>query len=141
MPGLADDLLTFHGPLLSMVQAASGMFIAVLVTKRIASRLGVASKERVRWWLLVAVAVLVAVPMVMLGRVGFHLGWPGWVYYTITLPLAMIVPKVAFGFRWLEWAVYVVVATATGATTHVVFSLFIGYGNYMPFWRINPLWK
>ncbi|UCG88704.1 MAG: hypothetical protein JSW71_09275 [Gemmatimonadota bacterium] len=140
MPDLADDLLTFHGPLLSIVQAALGMFVAVLVAKRIGSRLGVASDKRVNKWLLIAVAVLVAVPMVMLGRVGLHAGWPSWLYYPITLPLALLVPKYAFGLRWPEWAIYVAVAVATGAATHVLFSLLVGYGNYMPFWRIDPLW-
>ena len=141
MTGLARDLLTFDGPLLSIVQAALGMVIALLVAKRIASRLGVASRRRVSGWLLIAVAVLVAVPLVMLGRIGFHVGWPGWIYYPITLPLALLVPKYAFGLRWPEWVIYVVAAIATGAATHVLFSLFVGYGNYMPFWRIEPLWR
>ncbi len=141
MPGPVEDLLTFHGPLLSIVQAALGMCVAVLVAKRIGSRLGLASNRRVSWRLLVAVAVLVAVPMVMLGRIGFHVGCSSWVYYPITLPLALVVPKYAFGLRWPEWGIYVVVAMATGAATHVLFSLLVGYGNYMPFWRIEPLWR
>jgi len=141
MPGLAEDLLSFHGPLLSIVQAALGMCIAVAVAKRIGTRLGVASRDPVRWWLLAAVAVLVAVPMVMLGRIGFHLGWPSWVYYPIALLVALLVPKYAFALRWAEWVIYVAVATATGAATHVLFSLVVGYGNYMPFWRIDPVWR
>lgn len=141
MPGLASDLLTFDGPLLSILQAALGMVVSVVVAKRTASRLRVASKRRVSWWLLIAVAVLVAVPLVMLGRIGYHMGWPSWIYYPITLPLALLVPKYAFGLSWPEWAIYVVVAAAASATTHVLFSLFVGYGNYMPFWRIDPIWR
>lgn len=141
MPGLIEDLLTFHGPLLSIVQAALGMFIAVLVAKIIGTRLGVASDRQVSKRLLIVVSVLVAVPMVLLGRLGFHVGWPGWLYYLITLPLALLVPKYAFGLRWPEWVIYVAAGMATGAATHVLFSLLIGYGNYMPFWPIDPLWR
>lgn len=141
MSGLADDLLTFDGPLLSIVQATLGMFLAVLLAKRISSRLGVGSGGELHSHALLGVALLVAVPMVMLGRIGYHVGWPSWIYYPITLPLALLVPKYAFGLRWLEWGIYVVVATVTGAATHVVFSLFLGYGNYMPFWRIAPVWN
>jgi hypothetical protein len=139
--GLADDLLTFEGPLLSIVQATLGMFIAVLLAKRISAWLGVNSRAAPRSYALLGVALLVAVPMVMLGRVGYHFGWPSWVYYPITLPVALLVPKYAFRLRWVEWGIYVVLATVTGAATHVVFSLFLGYGNYMPFWRIDPVWR
>ena len=141
MPGLADDLLTFEGPLLSVVQATLGMFIAVLLAKRIGAWLGVRSKAEPRRSALLGVALLVGFPMVMLGRIGYHMEWPSWIYYPITLPLALLVPTYAFKLRWVEWGIYVVVATATGAATHVVFSLFLGYGNYMPFWRIDPVWS
>ena len=66
------------------------------------------------------------------------LPWP--VYYGVPAAATLALPPLAFRMQRSEFAWYVLLAFASSPAIHAVFSFFVGWHEYMPFWPIPSLW-
>ena len=83
--------------------------------------------------------VVVVVGMVF-AKFGANAGLPWPVYYGVPAATTLALPPLVLRMRSSEFAVYVVLAFASSPLIHAVFSFFVGWHEYMPFWRIPSLW-
>ncbi len=109
------------------------VFFAILsfVTRKRATRPSVVA--------VLAVATLVVVGGMVLAKFGQNTGWPWWVYYTVPAAVTLVVPPVAFRFSASELWQYLALATLSSPVVHVLFSLLLGWHDYMPFIHVPSL--
>jgi hypothetical protein len=86
-------------------------------------------------WSMLAVAIIV-VPVGMLLARYSHLfipTLPGMVYYGVPALITFCLPPLWFRMSRREIAQFIPLAILIGPAIHVVFSLFLGWHDYMPF--------
>lgn len=140
LQGYFQDLWTFKGPLLSVLQAFIGTCFALYMTKYLANRFDISKQRTINHLLVFIWAFFSSVILVLLGKAGLHLNLPPYMYYPIPVAIALLIPKFLFNLSWKEEGIYVLIGTVTGLATHLLFSLFAGYNNYLPFWKIDAVW-
>ena len=89
---------------------------------------------------LAAVAFVVVVLGMIFAKWGanFGLGWI--VYYGAPAAVTLFMPPIAFRMGGREVLEYVLMASANAPIIHVVFSVFLGWHEYMPFIPIPSIW-
>ena len=109
------------------------VFFAILrfVTRRRATRPSVGA--------LMAVAALVVVGGMVFAKFGQNTGWPWWIYYTVPAVVTLAVPPIAFRFAANELWLYLVLAALSSPSIHVLFSLLLGWHDYLPFIQVPSL--
>ncbi len=85
---------------------------------------------RLRLWL---VALTVGPGGMLVAKYGTTVGAPWWLYYTIPMLLTVALPMFAFRMTRREAAVYLVLAFLSAPAIHVMFSVTLGWREYMPF--------
>jgi H+/Cl- antiporter ClcA len=132
-----ENILTFNGPILSMVQAAIGMFVSIIIVKSVSVKINRGSKYKINLVLLIIVSIIIGIITVLGGALGLFMDLPPYIYYPIPLLISLVMPKIIFKLNWFEFILYILIGILVGLISHVLFSLFIGYNNYMPFWKIK----
>ena len=89
--------------------------------------------------ILVLVAAAVVVGGMVFARFGQNAGWPWWVYYTVPAMATLLAPPVVLRFSGRELWQYLVLAALSSPVIHVLFSLLLGWHEYMPFMRVPSL--
>ncbi len=135
-----ENFFSFHGPVLSMVQASIGMYLSIMMTKYIGRKSGYGSNKKINQALLIVTSIGIGVGTVLIGKLGYYIDLPPYLYYPIPLVIGLFLPKLIFKLIWKEFGTYVAIGIVLGFISHVLFSLFLGYNNYMPFWKINRIW-
>jgi len=135
-----ENFFSFNGPVLSMVQASIGMYLSVMLTKYISRKSGYSSKKKINQVLLIVTSIGIGITTVLIGKLGLYTGLPPYLYYPVPLVISLFLPKLIFKLNWKEFGTYVAIGIVLGFISHVLFSLFLGYNNYMPFWKINRIW-
>lgn len=85
------------------------------------------------------VAAIVVVGGMLFAKFGQNAGWPWWIYYTVPALVTLVLPPLAFRFTAQELWKYLVLAFLSSPVIHVLFSLFLGWHNYMPFVYVPSL--
>lgn len=81
-------------------------------------------------------AALVVGPLGMvIAKGGAGLGAPWWLYYSVPFLLTVAFPPIVLRMTLRETAFYLVLAALSAPAIHVVFSLTLGWREYMPFLR------
>jgi hypothetical protein len=86
-----------------------------------------------------AVAGIVVVGGMLFAKFGNNAGFPWWIYYTVPALATLIVPPASFGFSRKELTHYLVLAFLSSPVIHVLFSLLLGWHEYMPFIPVPSL--
>ena len=98
---------------------------------------------RAEFWARQPVIALLAGVVVVLGMVfgkyGAMLGLPWWLYYPIPMLLTVLLPPVVLGLDRRRTAVYLALSFLSAPFIHALFSFFLGWTEYMPFWKIPAL--
>ncbi len=76
---------------------------------------------------------VVVVGGMMMAKFGNNVGLPWWIYYPVPLLLTLIAPPVALKMSVRETLVYVVLALLSSPAIHLLFSLFLGWHEFLPF--------
>jgi hypothetical protein len=115
------------------VAVSPAVFVAMLrfVTRRRAVRPSTAVVS--------VVAAVVVVGGMVFAKYGNNVGLPWWVYYTAPALATLLVPPAAFRLRGSELGQYLVLAFLSSPAIHVVFSLVLGWHEYMPFIPVPSL--
>jgi hypothetical protein len=75
----------------------------------------------------------------LLAKAGTALSLPVWIYYGIPATITLVLPPLILRIRGPQLLVYLVGAFAMAPTIHVVFSLALGWHEYLPFWYIGAI--
>lgn len=92
-------------------------------------------------WLVGLVSFVVVVVGMGFAKFGATAGFPWPVYYGLPAAVTLFFPPLMFRMRRLEFLWYVLLALASSPAIHLVFSLFAGWHEYMPFWYIPSIWE
>ncbi|ADV66048.1 hypothetical protein Deima_0388 [Deinococcus maricopensis DSM 21211] len=87
-----------------------------------------------------SLAFIVVIVGMYFARFGANAGMPWPIYYGVPAATTLLLPPLVLRMRFSEFARYVVLAFASSPVIHAVFSLFVGWHEYMPFWNIPSLW-
>ena len=85
------------------------------------------------------VAAVVVVGGMLFAKAGAGLGLPVAIYYGVPALLTWLLPPIAFSMRGREIAIYLPLALLMAPIIHVLFSLFLGWHEYMPFLPVPSL--
>lgn len=85
------------------------------------------------------VSVVVVVVGMLFARFAATSGLPPTVYYGVPAAVTIFLPPVVFGMRRGELARYALAAMVMSPAIHVLFSLFLGWKEYLPFWQVPSL--
>lgn len=125
--------MSFHSHFLAFVLVS---FVAFLGVLRISLR---RRSNRPKWSHVLIVAAIVVAGGMLFARWGATSGLPWWVYYTVPALVTLLLPPLAFRMEWNETVEYLVLASLMPPAIHVVFSLLLGWKEYMPFLPIPSL--
>ena len=88
-----------------------------------------------------AVAFVVVVVGMCFAKFGANSGLPVYVYYGVPAAVTLLLPPLAFRMSARELLLYIVLAFLSSPAIHFVFSFFIGWHEYLPFWNIPSVWQ
>ena len=77
----------------------------------------------------------------MFAKFGQNGGLPWWIYYTAPMLVTVLVPPIVFRMNPRETLTYLGLAFLSTPLIHAVFSLFLGWKDYMPFINIPAMWE
>lgn len=89
---------------------------------------------------IITLSVLVVVAGMLLGKFGANWGLPWWIYYPVPMLLTLILPPLILKFDARQSLIYILLSFLSAPFIHIFFSFFMGWGEYLPFWKI-PYWK
>jgi hypothetical protein len=122
----------WHFPV--MIVASLGLYIVLL-----RCILGKAVFGR-RLSSVVVVSSFVVVGGMLFGKYGATvLQLPWWVYYPVPALLTILLPPVVFRMNVRRTVLYLVLSAVSAPVIHSLFSLFLGWDEYMPFLRVPSL--
>ncbi|NND15475.1 MAG: hypothetical protein HKN89_04045 [Eudoraea sp.] len=79
---------------------------------------------------------LVVIGGMLLGKYGAQIGLKWWIYYPVPLLLTVIVPPLFLKMNSKKTITYLFLSFLLAPVIHALFSFFLGWNEYMPFWRI-----
>ena len=85
--------------------------------------------------------LIVIVGGMVFAKFGQNTGWPWWIYYTIPMLLTVLLPPLYFKMSRRELPEYLLLSFLSAPLLHLLFSLFIGWKDYMPFLEVPSLWE
>ena len=84
-------------------------------------------------------ALIVVVFGMLFGKYGATAGLPWWVYYPIPMLVTVLLPPLVLKLNARTTVVYLVLSLLSAPFIHLLFSFFLGWTEYMPFWKIPSL--
>ena len=85
------------------------------------------------------VSLIVVVAGMVFGKYGATGGLPWWIYYPVPALVTVFLPPLVFKLSVKRTILYLVLAALSAPLIHVLFSFFLGWGEYMPFLPIPSL--
>ena len=118
-------------PVFILVSLVAFLAILRFVTRRRAARLSAT--------VLLGIASVIVVGGMVFAKLGQNLGWHWSIYYTVPALATLVVPPVALRFSVTELWQYLALAALSSPVIHVLFSLLLGWHDYMPFVHVPSL--
>jgi len=87
--------------------------------------------------LVVVLAVIVVLVGMLFGKYGAHWGLKWWIYYPIPMLMNVLLPPVVLKMNLKRTLLYLVLSFLSAPLIHIVFSITLGWTEYMPFWKIQ----
>lgn len=117
------------------------MILASLIVFFIVIRI-VLSKQQFdqNYMAIILLSILVVILGMLFGRYGAIWGLKWWIYYPIPMLMTVLLPPMALKLNIKKTISYLVLSFLSAPFIHVVFSFFLGWTEYMPFWKI-PYFK
>ena len=118
----------WHFPI--MLVASLLIFFAII---RLVLPKNIFKKKRNQIFLL---ALIVVVFGMLFGKYGATYGLPWWLYYPVPMLITVILPPVLLKLNRQKTLIYLVLSFLSAPFIHAAFSFFLGWTEYMPFWKI-----
>ena len=81
-------------------------------------------------------AIIVVVIGMLIGKYGAAFGLPWWIYYPIPMLMTVCLPPIFLKLSKKRIAVYLILSFMSAPFIHALFSFFLNWHEYMPFWKI-----
>jgi hypothetical protein len=81
-------------------------------------------------------AFIVVVLGMIFGKYGATYGLPWWVYYPIPMLMTVLLPPIILKLKRTPTIIYLLLSFLSAPFIHVLFAFFLGWTEYMPFWKI-----
>ncbi|HLA58848.1 MAG TPA: hypothetical protein VK622_08810 [Puia sp.] len=88
---------------------------------------------------IVALSIIVIIAGMMFGKYGANMGLPWWIYYPVPMLMNVILPPVVLKMNQKQTIFYLVLSFLSAPCIHILFSLLLGWKEYLPFWNIPSL--
>ena len=118
----------WHFPIMIMVSFVAFYFIIRLV-------LGKTDFIEKRNLVSILVIGIVSIGMLM-GKYGAQIGLPWWIYYPVPMLMTVLLPPIILKMNPGKTALYIILSFLSAPVIHSFFSFFLGWNEYMPFWKI-----
>ena len=118
----------FHFPI--MILASLGFFF--LIIRMIIGRQAYREKFRA----IVILSIIVVVLGMVIGKYGAQMGFPWWIYYPVPMLMTVILPPLVLRLNRRNTIYYLIFSFLSAPLIHVLFSFFLGWTEYMPFWDV-----
>ena len=117
------------------VMIAASLVEFVLLLRLVLGRVVFRRRNRA----VIVVSLVVVVAGMLFGKYGLLLGLPWWLYYPVPALVTIALPPLVFKMTWRSTALYLLLAALSAPLIHVLFSFFLGWGEYMPFLPVPGL--
>lgn len=84
----------------------------------------------------VVLSFIVVVLGMVFGKYGATYGLPWWVYYPVPMLATVLLPPLLLKLNKFKTSCYLVLSFLSAPFIHIIFSFFLGWTEYMPFWKI-----
>lgn len=81
-------------------------------------------------------ALVVVVFGMTFGKYGATYGLPWWIYYPIPMLVTVFLPPIILKLNKTQTITYLLLSFLSAPFIHLLFSFFLGWTEYMPFWKI-----
>lgn len=81
-------------------------------------------------------AIIVVVFGMLFGKYGATYQLPWWLYYPVPMLITVLLPPVVLKLNTRKTAIYLVLSFLSAPFIHFIFSFFLDWTEYMPFWEI-----
>jgi len=85
---------------------------------------------------IIVLALLVVVIGMLFGKYGAQFGLKWWIYYPIPMIITVLLPPIVLKLNLRKTLLYLILSFLSAPLIHVLFSFFLGWSEYMPFWDI-----
>jgi hypothetical protein len=91
-------------------------------------------KQKIRQ--LLFLSLIVVVFGMLFGKYGATYGLPWWIFYPIPMLITVFLPPMVLKQNLRKTIWYLLLSFLSAPFIHAFFSFFIGWKEYMPFWKI-----
>ncbi len=86
--------------------------------------------------LIFLLSVIVVIIGMLFGKYGANWGLKWWIYYTIPVLMNVLLPPLVLKMNFKRTLLYLVLSFLSAPLIHAFFSIYFGWTEYMPFWKI-----
>ena len=113
------------------------MIVASLLTFFLIIRIILSKQDfKIKRSQILLLALVVVVFGMLFGKYGATYGLPWWLYYPIPMLLTVIMPPIFLKLNTQKTIIYLILSFLSAPFIHFIFSFFLGWTEYMPFWKI-----
>ena len=91
-------------------------------------------KERIKTVLILSFFIVVV--GMLFGKYGAQVGLKWWIYYPVPMLMTVLLPPIILKMNSSKSILYLILSFLSAPVIHVLFSFFLGWSEYMPFWDI-----
>ena len=91
-------------------------------------------KEKIRT--IFVLSLFVVVVGMLFGKYGAQMGLKWWIYYPVPMLMTVLLPPIVLKMNAKRTILYLFLSFLSAPVIHVLFSFFLGWTEYMPFWEI-----
>jgi hypothetical protein len=88
---------------------------------------------------IILLSLLVVVAGMLMGKYGARFQLPWWIYYPVPMLMTVLLPPLVLKLNKSRTLLYLLLSFLSAPFIHFVFSFFLGWKEYMPFWEIPSL--
>ena len=85
---------------------------------------------------IVLLSIVVIIIGMLFGKYGANWGLKWWIYYPVPMLMNVLLPPLVLKMNIKKTILYLFLSFFSAPLIHLFFSLFFGWTEYMPFWKI-----
>lgn len=114
------------------VMILASLVIFFLIIRAVLSKGDFKAKQKQ----VILLALLTVVIGMLIGKYGAMYGLPWWIYYPVPMLMTVLLPPLVLKLNKKKTVVYLLLSFLSAPFIHAIFSFFLGWNEYMPFWKI-----
>jgi hypothetical protein len=88
---------------------------------------------------IILLSLLVVVVGMLFGKYGVGWGLNWWIYYLIPMLMTILLPPICLKMNRRRTILYIILSFLSAPLIHILFSFFLGWNEYLPFWKIPSM--